>query len=523
MERVFLAVFNNGVSASFLVLAVLLLRLLLKRAPKSARCALWAVVGLRLALPFRLRSGLSLVPSARTVSPDIVYAARPAIDSGISAVDRAVNPALGASLAATPQASANPMQIVLFIAAWVWLIGVVLLLVSCLVSALLLRHRLAQSVPLRENIRLCERVASPFVLGVLKPGIYLPVGMEEPVMALAIAHEQAHISRGDHAFKLLGYLLLAVYWFNPLLWLGYVLLCRDMELACDERVLKSLGPEMKKDYSRALLACSAPQRLISACPVAFGENDVNGRIRSILSYKKPPLWIGIAAACVCAALAVCFLTDPVERDPEKLYAQVLERYYTAAREKWTEEQLVEAGMNPALSRYSAEYVQASDKDRGLEQVGYLFRDLDGDGTQELILGYRKEYIRRYNIVDDYYRNQLLDVYTLKNGQAVRLPLSGSAFLRADGQIHSQHIEDGRYEFRLYALKDGAWTMTESLMYPDEQEFLSAAAPHHMFYYTDGEEASQAVTYEESLNILLTLEEGVLDLREVSTPLKDLAF
>lgn len=312
MENVFLTLLNNSISASWLALTVLLLRPLLKKMPKSTRCALWLLVGLRLCLPIRVESVLSLIPSAQTVSPSIVYARQPAIDSGIEAVNRVVNPVITETFAPTPAASANPLQVWLFIAAWVWLIGFGLMLLYCAVSTLLLRRRVARSFPLREgaNIRLCERVASPFVLGIIRPEIYLPTGLEEQVMELAIAHEQAHIRRGDHVFRLLGFLLLSVYWFNPLLWLGFILLCRDMELACDERVLQTLGPEKKKDYSRALLICSAPRHAFAACPVAFGETGVKERIKSILKYKAPTRWALTAAVVLVSAVALCFLTNP---------------------------------------------------------------------------------------------------------------------------------------------------------------------------------------------------------------------
>ena len=309
MESLFIKLLNNSISAGWLVLAVLLARLLLKKGPKNLRCALWALVGLRLALPVRLQSVFSLVPSAVTVSEKIMLDPTPAINSGISVLDKAVNPVVAASFTPEPWASANPLQILIFAASVVWLAGLAALLLYSAVSWLRLRHRVAESVPLRDNIRLCHQVDSPFVLGMIKPRIYLPFGMDEGSMELVIAHEQAHIRRRDNLTKPLAFLLLAVYWFNPLMWLAYVLLCRDMEFACDERVLREQNG-IRKAYASALLSCSVPHHHAAVCPVAFGELGVKQRIKTVLKYKKPALWLTAAAVVLIVVLALGFLTDP---------------------------------------------------------------------------------------------------------------------------------------------------------------------------------------------------------------------
>ena len=309
MESLFIKLLNNSISAGWLVLAVLLARLLLKKGPKNLRCALWALVGLRLALPVRLQSVFSLVPSAVTVSEKIMLDPTPAINSGISVLDKAVNPVVAASFTPEPWVSANPLQILIFAASAVWLAGLAALLLYSAVSWLRLRHRVAESVPLRDNIRLCHQVDSPFVLGMIKPRIYLPFGMDEGSMGLVIAHEQAHIRRRDNLTKPLAFLLLAVYWFNPLMWLAYVLLCRDMEFACDERVLREQNG-IRKAYASALLSCSVPHHHAAVCPVAFGELGVKQRIKTVLKYKKPALWLTAAAVVLIVVLALAFLTDP---------------------------------------------------------------------------------------------------------------------------------------------------------------------------------------------------------------------
>lgn len=309
MESLFIKLLNNSISAGWLVLAVLLVRLLLKKAPKKFRCALWGLVGLRLVLPVRLQSVFSLVPSAVTVSENIMLSSSPAVNSGISALDKAVNPVMAASFTPEPWASANPLQILAFAASVLWLAGLAALLLYSAVSWLLLRRRVAESVPLRDNIRLCQKVGSPFVLGMIRPRIYLPFGMDEGSMELVIAHEQAHIRRRDNLTKPLAFLLLAVNWFNPLLWIAYILLCRDMELACDEQVLRERSG-IRKAYASALLQCSVPHHPAAVCPVAFGEVGVKQRIKSILNDKKPALWLTAAAVVLIVVLALCFLTDP---------------------------------------------------------------------------------------------------------------------------------------------------------------------------------------------------------------------
>ena len=312
MEQIFMTVLNMSLTAGWMILAVALLRLLLKRAPKTVRIALWGLVALRLAFPFRIESVLSLIPSAEPVPQEIAASASPAIASGIPAVDQSVNPALAAAFTPNPAASVNPLQIVTAVAARIWLAGAVLLLVYCLVSYLRLYDRVRTAVPLRGRIFECDAVSSPFVLGIFRPRIYLPFDMAEKDRELVIAHEETHIRRKDHWIKPFGFLLLAVHWFNPAVWLAYILLCRDIELACDERVIQTLGETEKRNYSNALLSCSVPHARIAACPVAFGEGNVKGRIKSVLNYKRPAFWVLIAAGIACTVLTVCFLTNPKE-------------------------------------------------------------------------------------------------------------------------------------------------------------------------------------------------------------------
>ena len=310
MTDLFIKLLNMSISASWLVLAVLVLRLLLKKAPKWLNPVLWGIVGLRLLCPFSIESALSLIPSAETISPEIMLDTTPAINSGIPAVNNVVNPVISETFAPDVTASANPLQIWIPVCAVIWLCGIAAMLLYTGISYLRLRHRVQTAVRLKDNIYQSENVASPFVLGMVRPKIYLPFGMSGQNMAHVIAHEEAHIARRDHWIKPIGFLLLTVYWFNPILWVAYILLCRDIELACDERVIRQLGIEARADYSEALLACSVSRKMISACPLAFGEVGVKERVKNGLNYKKPAFWIVLLAILASVAVAVCFLTDP---------------------------------------------------------------------------------------------------------------------------------------------------------------------------------------------------------------------
>ena len=311
MAAVFLKLLNLSISASWLVLAVLVLRLISKRSPKWVNVLLWGIVALRLVLPFSIESALSLIPSAETVSPGAVqFDPAPTITSGVSVIDNAVNPSLSEHLSAVPTASVNPLYVWTEIAGWVWLIGLGAMLLYALVSYLRLRRRVSVSLPVQDHIYLCDAISSPFILGVVKPHIYLPSGLDEVQRQNVLAHEQAHLARCDHWWKPLGFALLAVYWFNPVLWLAYALLCRDIELACDERVIRTMDESAVKAYSTVLLACSMPRKAVITCPLAFGEVGVKERVRNALHYKKPTFWVVAASVTVCVVVAVCFLTDP---------------------------------------------------------------------------------------------------------------------------------------------------------------------------------------------------------------------
>lgn len=315
MSAVFLKLLNMSITAGWLLLAVFAARLLLKKAPRWIVCLLWALAGLRLLLPFSLKSMFSLIPSAETVPANIAVSPAPAIHTGISVFNSAVNPIITETFAPKPAASVNPLQTVLFIASIVWAVGVAAMLLYALISFLRLRKTVAAAVPVGKRILLCDEVRTPFILGVFRPKICLPSSMRGETLDCVIAHETAHLKRRDHWWKPLGFLLLSVYWFHPLCWVAYILLCRDIETACDEKVIRDMDHASKAAYSQALLDCSMQRKTITACPLAFGEAGVKQRVKGILNYKKPAFWIILIAVVVCVVIAVCLLTDPRPDEP----------------------------------------------------------------------------------------------------------------------------------------------------------------------------------------------------------------
>ena len=316
MEALFLKLVNMSITASWLVLAIIVVRLIFKKAPKWILCLLWGLVAFRLICPFSIESAMSLIPSAEPLPQEIIYTAEPQIHSGVPVIDNAVNPVLESSMTPAELTSANPTQIWSFILSQVWILGMVLMFAYTLVSYLLLKRKVATAIPLVKGIKQSEYVDSPFVLGIIRPVIYLPFSMEEGDMAYVIAHEKAHIRRRDHWWKPFGFLLLSVYWFNPVLWVAYILLCRDIEAACDEKVIKDMEKDERRAYSTALLNCSIHRRRIAACPLAFGETGVKARVKSVMNYKKPAFWVILIALLVSIIVAVCFLTNPKNEEED---------------------------------------------------------------------------------------------------------------------------------------------------------------------------------------------------------------
>ncbi len=313
MSAVFLKLLNMSITASYFALGVMILRLVLKKAPKWIAVLLWGLVGLRLLIPFSIESKQSLIPNTEPI-PSELLTATPSLEqmqSTIYASDyasiEAEYPGLLDTTVATPT---PPVRDFATIAANIWILGMILMLGYFCFSYLRLHRKLREAVPLEGKLWLCDHIPSPFLLGFFRPRIYLPSDLAEEDLSFVIAHEEAHLKRKDHWWKPLAFLLLTVYWFNPVLWIAYLLLCRDIEFACDEKVMEILGNDSKKLYSQALLRCSSTKLPLSACPLAFGEGSVKKRISAILSYKKPAFWIVAASLVLSIMISLSFLTDP---------------------------------------------------------------------------------------------------------------------------------------------------------------------------------------------------------------------
>ncbi len=308
MSAMFLKILNLTWSASWLILAVLIVRKVLKKAPAWVSCILWGLVAIRLICPVSVESSLSLLPSAKIVPETMNMQAK--VDTGIAVINNAVNPAIAAVYTSEEKTATTGIQAVISAASFIWIAGMAVLLLYGLISYISIKRKVNAAIKIRDNVLVCDEVKTPFILGLIRPLIYVPSKLEGERLELVCAHEKAHISRCDHWWKPLGFVLLSVYWFNPLCWLAYILLCRDIEAACDEKVIRDKDREYMAAYSQALLDLSITGKLITACPLAFGETGVKSRIKGILSYRKPGFWIILTALIACTVIAVCFLTNP---------------------------------------------------------------------------------------------------------------------------------------------------------------------------------------------------------------------
>jgi beta-lactamase regulating signal transducer with metallopeptidase domain len=336
LNDLFTQVVVLSLSAALIALLVMALRLVLKKAPRAVICALWALVAVRLLVPALPQSRVSVVPqpvsegtvvkeiSARPVEETVkireyepeyvtILARQPQLPVQKEPVKEVKYVEVSAATLEAPKTFGNTVLPVL---AWIWLAGVCEMLLYMAFSYARVRRQVQASLPAGDGTFVCDELSSPFILGVIRPRIYLPSALGEEEKSYVLAHEQAHLKRLDHIWKPLGFVLLSLYWFNPVMWAAYILLCRDIELACDEKVIGREGDGFRKAYSQALIACSAPQRLVTACPLAFGEVGVKTRIRSVLNYKKPAFWILAGAMAVCLVAAGCALTNPKDSQPD---------------------------------------------------------------------------------------------------------------------------------------------------------------------------------------------------------------
>ncbi len=318
MGDVFLKLLNMSITAGWVIVAVLCVRLMFRNIPKWIYCALWGVVAIRLIVPFSFESTFSLQPSAQPIKINSIAEGErvyyiPSVDSRLPMVEQTLNPMLEQTFTNQEVQDAVSLELFTEIAGYVWFCGMLLLGVFALWSILRLHVLVRESVCYKDNVYICDAVKSPFILGMIRPRIYLSSDINESEIDYVIAHEKAHISRRDNVWKPLGYLLLSIYWFHPLCWIAYGLLCKDIEQACDEKVIQHMNFTDKKEYAKVLLACASQRRLVMVCPLAFGEVGVKERVKTVLNYKKPAFWITIIAIIAGVIVSVCFLTNPLKK------------------------------------------------------------------------------------------------------------------------------------------------------------------------------------------------------------------
>ena len=442
MSALFLKILNMSISASWIAMIVLVLRLCLKRAPKWWNVLLWGLVAVRLMLPFSVESALSLLPRAEVVRPAVIAPSVP----GEAA------PMIGGATAVASDTAASSLS-VWTILGWVWLFGVLVLVLYTLVSTLRLRHQVREAVRLRGNIYQSEQVASPFVLGILRPRIYLPYHMDSREAQHVLAHEQAHLRRGDHFWKPLGFLLLTIHWFNPLIWLSYAMLCRDIELACDETVIQDLGCEQRADYMQALVACSVNRRRIAACPLAFGETGVKERVKSVMNYKKPTLWVMLLALALCVVLAGCFLTDPKDTNSDRTAATASS---SEEADPDTADSAPEESAQPAEQDALRESLSTTESDSLIsdERIGQAVLEHYADTVQDGQIHVESHIILAQDDNDGMLTVYLLvlqetysvdgETLTLENGSYVPTAITFSIAASGDSPLEYWEPSDGSY-------------------------------------------------------------------------------
>lgn len=476
MTKLFLTLLNIGIKAGWLILVVLLLRVILRKAPRWTVCLLWGVVALRLVFPFPIESVFSLIPSAQTVPMEIERMEKPEVYTGIGFVDEHVNPVITSQMAPEVEESVNPMQIIIWVAALVWIVGIVLLQTYTLVSYMELRRKVRISIPFRssrqqlptqlewgENLKIyrkiyvCDQMKSPFILGILNPKIYLPAGMDEAAYENIIQHEATHLKHGDQFWKPLGYLLMSVYWFQPLSWVAYAFFCKDIELACDERATMGMQKSEKASYCQTLLACSMNRQILAACPVAFGEVGVKERVKHVLNYKKPAFGIVLVACVVCIVTVVCFLTNPkVENgndtqsvngteetaatdvvagtesgntDIPESSDNVFEQSFGETEENQAYEQVLDEYRDMVQNRFYLDVLNTDEREKSfgpdigseirmrVQNVFYAFYDIDGNETEELIIAAGEQGI---GVGNPKFMPRNYDLYTYHDGKVIHV-------------------------------------------------------------------------------------------------------
>ncbi len=433
MGEVFLKLLNMSITAGWLILIVICVRLLFSRMPKWINCLLWGVVAIRLICPFSIESILSLQPSAEPVKADTIVEGEvlpyvPSIDSNFTIVEDMVNPILAETFAYQESESVAPLQVFTGIAGYIWLGGMLLFFAFAEGSVVRLRLGVRESVRYKDNVFICDEVKSPFILGIIKPCIYLSSVLREDEISYILAHENAHLKRKDYLWKPLGYLLVCVYWFNPLCWIAYIMLCKDIELACDEKVIKNMSFSDKKEYSKTLLSCATQRRLVLVCPLAFGEVGVKERVKSVLNYKKPAFWITVIGILVGVLVAVCFLTNPTAEEESSVVSEESQEGSNSTEELQatvTESDVAEESEESMVSEESTEPVFIDDS----VPRRYDYGDSDGNGVTEYAMITQMGSQPGYDGHLAFYFN---DECVYEKDQPLRVSPGGSRYIDLDG-------------------------------------------------------------------------------------------
>ena len=337
MERLFINVLNNSITVSALIIAIIVVRALGKKMPKWITCLLWLIVAVKLVVPIKFESVLSLIPTGEPISTTVVMENNPQTIAGVSGVFDIENPAIEQNYTSdvtAPEitdkvpdtgslARENRLMRYLHVGQIMWFAGMIVMLLYAVITYILIRKRVSASIKIEPGVYKCDNISDSFILGIISPRIYLPSSLSENAKEYILKHEFAHLSRCDHIWKPLGFAILSVYWFQPLCWVAYILLCKDIEYACDEKVTRDIDGNEKSEYCRVLLEHSMPRKMIAACPVAFGETDVKSRIKNVANYKKPAFWITIASIAVCIVVGVCFATSRGTKGIENNVAEIV--------------------------------------------------------------------------------------------------------------------------------------------------------------------------------------------------------
>lgn len=444
MADLFLSAFHMSVSASYLIMAVILARFLLKRAPKNIICILWLVVGLRLICPFTIESAFSLLPKNKTDT--FWYTDHTTFD--MEHTPQIAGKPLQKALVTEPliPKHENKLPDILDIAAFLWFGGILLLLAYFACNWHRIKKCISTAIPAEyagTRFYWCDNISTPFLFGLAAPKIYVPFSISEPELSYVLRHEAAHKHHYDHLIKPAGFLLLAFYWFQPTVWIAYILLCRDIELACDERVVKALGADCKQAYSKALLTCAVNCQTIAAYPVAFGEIGVKNRVKNILNYKKANFWVLLTAVVVCVIVTVCFATETKSQNisqpeiPENAQAETTQ-IETAKSAQKTRTQKASDTENEAAEAASPDVDKTKNIiiHRNIRKWAEAFCNRDRETIDEMLRGKIDEAFADTDIIQDSYsfgwsspwpwrtglinNQQNYTILSAKNGSAVIL-------------------------------------------------------------------------------------------------------